>query len=106
MDERDVQLQYKKARLLPEETLVLKGRELTCMGVSQAMICGVFYFQAETQPEVIRHTFPTSLISNLQIKSRKCELHLPPLLLQMRRVCSGGGMAVAFLTNTTAHGWI
>lgn len=46
MVKRDVQLHYKKARLLPEETLVLEGRELTCMGVSQGIICGMFYFQA------------------------------------------------------------
>lgn len=45
VDERYVQLHYKKARLLPEETLVLEGRELTCTGVSQAMIFGIFYFQ-------------------------------------------------------------
>lgn len=46
MVKRDVQLHYKKARLLPEETLVLEGRELTCMGVSQGIICGMFYSQA------------------------------------------------------------
>lgn len=40
VDERDVQLHYKKARLLPEEILVLEGRELMCMDVSQAMIFG------------------------------------------------------------------
>lgn len=48
MGERYVRLHYKKTRLLPGKTLVLEGRDLTFMGVSQAVIFGMVYFQAQT----------------------------------------------------------
>lgn len=46
VDERHVKLHYKKTKLLLEETLVLEGGDLTCMGVSQAVIFSMVYFQA------------------------------------------------------------
>lgn len=48
MGKRYVQFHYKKTRLLPEKTLVLEERDLTCMGVSQAVIFGMVYLQAQT----------------------------------------------------------
>lgn len=68
-----VQLHYKKTRLLPEKPLVLEERDLICMSVSQAVIFGLFFLQAQTLPEVIIHIFPTSLMSNLQNKLKKRE---------------------------------
>lgn len=46
VDERHMKLHYKKTKLLLEETLVLEGGDLTCMGVSQAVIFSMVYFQA------------------------------------------------------------